>query len=419
MNAGWMAELWREGARNLALHRLRSTLTLLGVVFGVGAVITMLGIGEGAQRTVLREIEGLGLHNLIAESVQPPAARTAVAAATSRRGMRLLSYGLTPRDIAPIRAALPEATLVIGHAVRQKVYCGNTRLDADVLGVSPEYFAAFRSERLAGGGLSALHERDGHRVAVVSAAAARALEAAPGGAVGRQLRVGGETFDVVGVVRVPGDQSAGRVYVPYTTARRLFGTTSLRRESGSLEYTRTEIGQVVIRLPDEGQVPDAAAVVARTLAQNHPEGDFRLTVPLDLLRSKQRTQRILNLVLFIIAAISLVVGGIGIMNIMLANVTERIPEIGVRRALGATQTDILAQFLTETLVLSTAGGVVGCALGFFTVPLASRWTGWAGVVTPGVVVASLGVSWLVGVFFGLAPAVRAAALDPVECLRHE
>ena len=142
-------------------------------------------------------------------------------------------------------------------------------------------------------------------------------------------------------------------------------------------------------------------------------------VPLDLLQSKQRTQRVLNMVLIAIAAISLLVGGIGIMNIMLAVVTERIPEIGVRRAIGASQHDIMWQFLAETVVLSSAGGLIGVLLGAAMVPVASQFTGWPGVFTPGAVIVALVVSWLVGVVFGLAPAVQAARLKPVECLRYE
>jgi putative ABC transport system permease protein len=190
-------------------------------------------------------------------------------------------------------------------------------------------------------------------------------------------------------------------------------------EAGSYEGSQVELGQAIIHLPDEDQVPGAAEIVRRTLSMNHRNADYALTVPLDLLASKQKTQRILNLVLMVIAGISLLVGGIGIMNIMLAIVAERIPEIGVRRAIGASQRDILLQFLVETVVLSTVGGLMGCALGFVAVPLASVWTGWTGVMTPGAVLISLAVAWLVGVVFGIAPAIRAARLDPVECLRYQ
>ena len=144
-----------------------------------------------------------------------------------------------------------------------------------------------------------------------------------------------------------------------------------------------------------------------------------MTVPLDILKSKQRTQRILNLVLITIASISLLVGGIGIMNIMLAIVVERIPEIGIRRAIGARRIDVFLQFLSETMTLSVLGGIVGCTLGFLMVPIASRWTGWTGIITPTAVLMSLAVSLAVGLVFGTAPAMRASRLHPVEALRYE
>jgi putative ABC transport system permease protein len=420
MTAAWFMELAKDGGRNLVRHKLRSTLTLLGVVFGVGAVITMMAIGEGAQRTVLKDIQGLGLNNLILDSVQPPAARreSSSGETTRRRGIVLLQYGLSLRDIARIRALLPDVSLSTGHLVKQKVYSGSRRIDAGVLGVAPDYFSLFHTDLVEGRMLSDIANLEGHPVAVVTEPVAANLSGV-GGPVGKKIRIGNDYFEVIGVIRLPSRLAATGVFIPYVTAKRLYGTTNLKQESGSVEYTRTEVGQAVIRLPDERLILEASRVVSRMLRESHATTDVSMTVPMDLLLSKQRTQRVLNMVLIAIAAISLLVGGIGIMNIMLAVVTERIPEIGVRRAIGATQEDILWQFLAETVVLSTAGGVVGCLLGFAAVPLASQWTGWTGVFTPGAVVAALTVSWLVGVVFGLAPAWQASRLRPVECLRYE
>jgi putative ABC transport system permease protein len=402
-------------------HKMRSTLTLLGVVFGVGAVVTMLAIGEGAQRTVLKEIEGLGLNNIILDSVQPPeASRQDPGPTSSRRGggMSLFSYGLTERDVARIRALIPTAAVAVGHLVKQKVYRGSMRIDAQVLGVRPDYFDLFQHSMVAGRMLSDIADLNGQPVAVLTETAAQSLGGV-GGTVGATIRIGWDYFEVIGVVRMPSRLSAAGVFIPYRTAQRLFGMTSMKRESGSIELTRTEVGQVVVRMPSEYQVADASVAIARMIRDTHTKSDVATLVPLDLLQSKQRTQRVLNMVLIAIAAISLLVGGIGIMNIMLAVVTERIPEIGVRRAIGASQQDILWQFLAETVVLSSAGGLVGVLLGAAMVPLASKFTGWPGVFTPGAVIVALAVSWLVGVVFGLAPAVQAARLRPVECLRYE
>ena len=420
MTPGWVLELSWEGARNLLRHKLRSTLTLLGVVFGVAAVITMMGIGEGAQRTVLRDLEGLGLNNIIVDSVQPPEANRAQSTTGGRnpRSMQLLQYGLTQRDVEQLRAVFPDAAVTQAHLVRNKVFDRSTRIDATVLGVPPEYFTCFRTVLVSGRLLSELNERNGHRVAVVSEQAASAIHAV-GGAPGGTLHIGPHDFEIIGVVRLPTQSTSGSVFIPYRTAENLYGTTFFKRETGSMELTKNEIGQAIIRMKDDNHVPEAAAVVERTLKRNHDNVDFKVTVPLELLRSKQRTQQILNLVLLVIAGISLLIGGIGIMNIMLAIVMERIPEIGIRRAVGASQPDILCQFLAETVVLSSVGGVLGCARGAAAVPLASRWIGWTGIVTPSSVVMSLAVAWLVGVVFGIAPAIQAARMDPVECLRYE
>lgn len=419
MNTVWAMELVRDGTRNLLRHKMRSTLTLLGVVFGVGAVVTMLAIGEGAQRTVLREIEGLGLNNIIMDSVQPPeASRESRDSSGGRRGLTLLSYGLTERDVARIQALLPDAAVAVGHMVKQKVFQGSARIDARVLGVKPGYFDLFHHEMVAGAMLSEVADMNGQPVAVVTESAALNMGGV-GAVLGRTIRIGWDYFEVIGVVRVPSRLSGPGVFIPFRTAQRLFGATSVKHESGSVEFTRTEVGQIVVRLPDERLIVDASRALDRMIRESHSASDVATLVPLDLLQSKQRTQRVLNMVLIAIAAISLLVGGIGIMNIMLAVVTERIPEIGVRRAIGASQQDILWQFLAETVVLSSVGGLVGVLLGAAMVPLASQFTGWPGVFTPGAVIVALVVSWLVGVVFGLAPAVQAARLRPVECLRYE
>lgn len=413
---GWILELALDGARNLFRHKLRSLLTLLGVMFGVGAVVTMMAIGEGAQRTVLKEIEGLGLNNIILDSVPATAASRETPPTTSRRPV-LYNYGLTFRDVQRIQALLPQASITIAHQVKQKVYQGSQRLDTLALGVAPDYFNLFASTLIRGHLISEVNNLNGHTVAVVTEQVAATLSGL-GDAVGKQIRVGGKYITIIGVVRLPSRLGSAGVFMPYVTARRLFGTTSAKRENGSVEFTRTEVGQVIVNLPDEKIISDASLVLQRMISQTHSSSDVLVTVPLDLLLSKQRTQRVLNMVLLAIAAISLLVGGIGIMNIMLAVVTERIPEIGVRRAIGASQVDIMWQFLAETVVLSTSGGLIGCLLGLAAVPVASQFTGWPGVFTPGAMLTALGVSWLVGVIFGLAPAAQAAKLRPVECLRH-
>lgn len=416
MNASWTLDLVREALRNLRRHKMRTMLTLLGVLIGVSAVITLLGIGEGAQRTVLRDIAGLGLRNLIIEST-PPTARERPQQSQSR-GPRILSYGLVRKDALQLQALQQDARVLLNHVVKEKVFHHGRRQEAQVLGVSADYFDLVDVELLRGRTLTAIDDAEGRRVALVSEPFADSLRIR----VGERdpvIQIGQHFFTVVGTARIPARAGAPLVYLPYRTALASFGTTTIKREAGSVEFSRVEVGQIMMQAAREEEVPGLAKAVRRTLQLAHPQLDYQLTVPLEILEAKQRTQRVLNLVLIAIAAISLVVGGIGIMNIMLAAVTERIPEIGVRRAVGATRRDILWQFLTETVTLSTVGGAMGCLLGFVLVPLASHWTGWNGVITPGSVIISLLVSWCVGLVFGLAPAFRAARLDPVEALRHE
>jgi putative ABC transport system permease protein len=415
MNFFFVTELVKDSLRNLVRHKVRSTLTLLGVVFGIASVITMLAVGEGAQRTVLQEIRSLGLKNIIIDSVKPPDVKST---RSTQAGRQMLQFGVTEKDVRQVAAIGTGFEVSIAHRVDQKVHDGATRIDAEVLGVAPEYFRLFGSELLAGAALSEVHEMQSHPVAVVTPPVADAFVGV-GGAVGKMIRIGSSYIRVIGVVRVSGQGSDGSVFLPYSTARNLFGTSTIKSEAGRLEFTKTEIGRLVVHADDEASVPELARTIQRTLDRNHRVNDIKLMVPLDVLRSKQRTQRVFDLVLITIAAISLIVGGIGIMNIMLAIVMERIREIGVRRAIGARRRDIFLQFLAETVTLSSMGGVLGILVGFVMLPIASGWTGWEGVITPWAVISALVVSWTVGVVFGTAPAIRAARLDPVAALRHE
>lgn len=412
----WIYELTCEGARNLLRHKMRSLLSLLGIVIGVGSVIAMMAIGEGAQRKVLKDIGGLGLHNIIIDSEKPTAASLPHNTGENQGAFR---YGLTPRDVEQVRSLFPAATLLVGHLVKKRTYYQSTRLDVAILGVAPEYFDAFPMEVREGYTLAEVDNRDRHRVAVITEEAARRIPAA-GGALGTTIQIGGNYFQVIGVIRMPSGEGVGRVFLPYNTAKDLFGTiTAEEGEAGSSELTINEIGRMVIHLEDEAIIPEAAAVVEKMLKKNHEMNDFTMTVPLAKLQLKQQTQRTFDLVLIVIAVISLVIGGIGIMNIMLAIVMERIQEIGIRRALGASRRDILLQFLSETVVLSTSGGILGCLLGAAAVPLLSRLTEWPGVFTPSAILIALMFSWLVGIVFGIAPAIQAAKMNPVECLRYE
>ena len=411
---GW--DFFRDGWRNIRRHKLRSALTLLGIVFGIAAVITMMGIGEGAQRTVLRDIAGLGLRNIIVDSVRPVHKQKQSSSSSSRHANRL-DFGVTIRDKEQIQGAWPSARVTEAHLVSKPVYVRGREVTTRILGIKDDYLTLTKARRVSGRLFAPADYENSHAVAMVNSALVQNFP--PGPVVGQKISVNQQHFEIVGICDIPAHEGEPHLFLVHGCSMSRFGMVQIRMQAGGMDYFRTEVGQLVVQAPTENDVEPLNALVQRTLEMNHDEQDYRVTVPLYMLRSKQQTQRILNMVLVAIACISLVVGGIGIMNIMLASVTERIPEIGIRRALGATRRDILFQFLAETTTLSVLGGVIGCILGVAAVPLASRVIGWEGVITLPSVVVALVVSVLIGMIFGIAPAANAARKDPGVALTHE
>jgi len=425
------AILWRSiklGFKTLWMHRLRSLLTMLGIVFGVCSVISMLAIGEGASFEAREQIRSLGSTNIIVRSVKPPDTGGATQGAS-----RVNEYGITYRDVSRIRATLPDVrVLVPARAVRMNVWQGTRTVDATIRGTVP-WYPEMRNHPVAHGRFFTDDEYQSvANVAVIGAQTAEALFPF-GGILGSSVRIGSQYYRVIGVM-VPesgngGDNANGNggasrgaeftLYVPLTAARDRFGETIVRRTAGSFEAERVELHEVTVQVADEDHVVEAAAIVDEILAGLHTKQDYEVVVPLELLRQAEETKRIFNIVLGAIAAISLIVGGIGIMNIMLASVTERTREIGIRRALGAKKRDIVRQFLVETVILSASGGVIGVAFGI-AIPWVIQWyANMATIVTPFSAILAFGISALIGVVFGIYPALRAAAMDPVEALRHE
>jgi putative ABC transport system permease protein len=244
--------------------------------------------------------------------------------------------------------------------------------------------------------------------------------------IGQTVKLGGDYFEVVGIVRSEsgegGLQTPDRqidAYIPITVARERFGDTTLQISAGSRSRERVELHQIIAEVDSIEQVEATAAAIEAMLARFHKKQDYAIAVPLALLRQAEATKRTFNIVLGSIAGISLLVGGIGIMNIMLASVTERTREIGIRRAIGAKRRQIVMQFLIETVVLSTTGGLIGMAIGILIPRLITLLAGLPTVVTATSLFLSLGISLAVGMVFGLYPAVRAAGLDPIVALRHE
>jgi len=421
-----LAELITEALRNLMRHKLRSLLTALGIIFGIASVISMVSAGEGARREILDQIRELGTNNIIVNAVKPPAEQNTKKA----EGTYLLTYGLTFRDLRQIRSTLPSITDALPvHDVKDWIWFLSRRVEAKIHGVTARYFDRLHLRPILGRVLDQQDEEERSRVCVVRTRVLREARYV-GDPLKLDLKIGKEFYRVVGVLpdfasknpdrAILGlDDRALEIYVPFETVVDRLGLTKGTFESGSWEMSRVELHQIVCTVDAEDNVSSAARGMQAILAKFHERKDYEVTVPIELLQSRARTQRTFDIVLPVIACITLLVGGIGILNIMLASVTERTREIGIRRAIGASQFDITLQFLIETVTLALVGGILGVLLGVVGSKLIAQATDWKPVVTVGAVALALGISCLTGIVFGIYPARRAAMMDPVRALRHE
>jgi putative ABC transport system permease protein len=420
------AELIVEALRNLMRHKLRSLLTALGIIFGIASVVAMVSAGEGARREILDQIRELGTHNIIVNAQKPPAEQNA----NKAEGNFVLTYGLTFHDLQQIRATLPAVSDALPvRDVKDWIWFKSRRVEAKIRGVTPRYFACLNLQPIYGRRLDA---KDGLQRARVCVVRSRVLQEAKyvGDPLRLDLKIGQDYYRVVGVLpdftsknpdrAILGlDDRALEVYVPFETVVDRLGLTQGTFESGSWEMTHVELHQIVCTVDDEDAVTSAARGIQTILGKFHARRDYQVTVPIELLQSRAKTQRTFDIVLPVIAGIALLVGGIGILNIMLASVTERTREIGIRRAIGASRFDITLQFLIETVTLALVGGVLGVLLGVGGSKVIEQLTDWKPVITFGAVAVSLGISCLTGIVFGIYPARRAAMMDPVRALRHE
>ena len=410
------------GVKNLLLHKLRSSLTILGVVFGVGSVIAMLAVGEGASREALEQIRKLGSQNIIITAMKPVEEESA-----QNVRIRMSIYGLTYQDEDRVAESFPTVVRTAPvKLIRKEARLGHRSLELRVVGTTPPWFDLVRRSVIAGRVLSPRDAAEKGNVAVLTEYGARRLLATEA-SIGEWLRIGGDYFEVIGIVR--SESAAGGAiqtpdqeidaYIPLQVARERFGDVFNKHSAGSSTMEQVELHQLIVEVEFIEDVEATAAAIEAMLKRFHKKTDYRLNVPLALLRQAEATKRTFNIVLGSIAAISLVVGGIGIMNIMLATVTERTREIGIRRAIGAKRRQIVGQFLVETVVLSTSGGLIGIAIGLLIPWIVTRFAGMPTVVGAYSLVLSLGISMGVGIIFGIYPASRAAKLDPIEALRHE
>jgi len=396
-------------ARSLMLHKFRSFLSIVGIIFGVMAVVAMLAIGEGAKRETVRQIELLGTDNLIIRSLN-------LTESERMRAEERQSPGLGLIDMATIRQ-LPGVALAAAlrtYSVESLEAAGKPA----VVGVSPDYFTITNIELAAGKFISDTHLHRQFRVCVLGSDAAWTVDTRRT-AVGDTVKIGSEWFHVAGILRDK-DYSGGQgaAITPRNANNDIYIPISVIPHG--IEASGEAVDEVWVQAADAGTVSSLSRAVLETLQRLHRGvADYEVIVPHELLQRKQQTQRIFNIVLGTVAGISLLVGGIGIMNIMLATVSERTREIGVCRALGASRTDIVIQFLAESVVLTVLGGVLGIAFGCAAAEIIAKYAKWTTAISWQSVLAAAFISALVGIFFGLHPAQRAARMDPIAALRSE
>jgi len=410
------------GIKTLLLHKLRSLLTMLGVVFGVGSVIAMLAVGEGASREALVQIRKLGSNNIIIDTAKPTDDDT-----QNARRTRISIYGLKYADVSRIAECIPSIRRTVPvKLIRKEGRLGSKTLSLRLVGTTPAWFDLVKRPLLAGRALADADLEKRANVAVLTEHGARRLLATEE-SLGTVVKIGGSAFTVIGIIQSDSGNAGGMqtpdrdtdAYIPLATARERFGDIYEQRSDGASIRESVELHQIIVEAASLADVETSAQAIEAMLTRFHKQKSYRLQVPLALLRQAETTKRNFNVVLGSIAGISLLVGGIGIMNIMLASVTERTREIGIRRAIGAKRRQIVAQFLIETVVLSMTGGAIGVGFGVLIPWIITRTAGMPTQVTPLSVIVSLGVSMLVGMVFGIYPALRAARLDPIEALRHE
>jgi len=422
------------GIKSLWMHKLRSTLTALGIIFGVSSVIAMLAIGEGASQEAQEQIARLGSRNIIIKTVQPPQEQSV----SSTQSQTMQEYGLKYADAERFRNSIPNVEVIVpSRRLTEQVWYRNRKVSTEIIGTVPWYPEITPAQIKQGRFLSSmdLHHKQG--VCVIDEKVLDELFVFDD-PLGQDVKIRGDYYRVIGVVsartqtpasnsinsetkdaKKQGGGNVGNIYIPLTTVKNRFGEISYQFGGSGRSIEKVELQEITVKVGSTDAVLPTRDTLETLLDRFHKKNDYQVVVPLELLKQAKQTQRIFSIVLGSIAAISLLVGGIGIMNIMLATVSERTREIGIRRALGARRRDIILQFLSETLLLTFLGGILGITLGSLIPFMVTHFGRMPTVITGTSLVLAFGISGIVGVVFGLYPAYRAANMDPIESLRHE
>ena len=411
----------RLGLSDVIRHKSRSLLTALGVVFGVGSVVAMLAISEGASQQAVEAIKKLGCENILVASVRPTDEGGGMAKQSA-----LAIYGLLYEDNERIRETIPNVQLTVPARMSQKlVRLGERQEELRVVETTPGWFGVVQRPVLVGRVMAQADYEKSANVCILTESGARKLLANTE-VTGKLLRIASAIFEVVGVVQSDSGSpnapdSDVDIYIPLSAGNKIFGDAQLQPTGGrgGLTGEKVELSQIIVKMTDIELVEAGSQAIESMLMRYHHKKDYKISIPLALLREAERTKRMYNIVFGAIAGISLLVGGIGIMNIMMATVTERTKEIGIRRAIGARRSWIIMQFLINTCVLSVGGGLLGLGVGVILPAIVTATTGMPTCITFFSLVLAFGISALIGIVFGLYPAIRAAHLDPIEALRHE
>jgi putative ABC transport system permease protein len=418
-------KLLPEAFQNLLHHKARSTLAVLGIIFGVASVICMLSISEVARHDVISRIERMGLNNVILDSVKPEDVREREK--TSSQQSWFSSYGVSREDLKILEDSLPPIEVIVPLRVLLKdVSAELKKTDVAVVATSPDYPGVLEHPVRRGRFITPVDEARGYPACALGHDAAKAIFPLSD-PIGKIIKLEGHPFEVVGVMERKGQTGSHAVlsnpdntaYISFDTSFVRFGELQVRQGEGSSEYTKLEMNRAVVRVEDPAYLAPVAQAAENLIQRRHRQKDVEISIPYALLQERRQAENIFMWVMGSLAAISLLVGGIGIMNIMLANVAERRQEIGLRRALGATQGDIVRLFISESTLLCSLGGLLGLAGGVGLANTVGALAQWTVYFQPVAFPLGFGVSVLVGLVFGTLPALQAAKLDPVLALRAE